>query len=133
MIKSNRLIWLPLTTLIIYVAMLFTTIAHASAIDNVRVWPSPERTRVVFDVAAEPTFTYFTLYQTGPKRIVIDFQNTKNNADLSDVKTESLLLERVRTSTAPDSHSVRIVLEVTAAIEPTIFKLGPSGPYGHRL
>lgn len=119
--------------LLLLVVLLLSTAAYASTIDNVRVWPSPERTRIVFDVADEPSYTYFTLYQNGPQRIVIDFKNTSINTDLTAVQTESLLLNKVRTSTPTDNNSVRIVLDVTAAIEPTIFKLAPAGPYGHRL
>ncbi|HLV48247.1 MAG TPA: N-acetylmuramoyl-L-alanine amidase [Aliidiomarina sp.] len=131
MMKFKHRICFILTTAL--ALMLASAAASASTIDNVRVWPSPERTRIVFDVAAEPHYTYFTLYQNGPKRIVIDFQNTKNNVDLSAVDTDSLLLDRVRTSTPADNSSARIVLDVTAAVDPTIFKLAPSGPYGHRL
>lgn len=106
---------------------------QANEIENVRVWPSPERTRVVFDMQAEPHFTYFTLYKDGPKRLVIDFQQTQSKVDFNQVSSESLLLERIRLSTPPQNTTVRIVFEVTAAIEPTLFKLAPSGPYGHRL
>ncbi|MED5521165.1 MAG: N-acetylmuramoyl-L-alanine amidase, partial [Pseudomonadota bacterium] len=29
-------------------------------IDGVRIWPSPDNTRVVFDMKSAPEFTYFT-------------------------------------------------------------------------
>lgn len=122
-----------LSCLLLAVLMFTAASAHASAIDSVRVWPTPEQTRIVFDVAAEPSYTYFTLYENGPKRIVIDFKNSKNNADLKAVEIESLLLNRIRLSTPPNASTVRIVLEVNDAVDPKIYKLPPTGPYGHRL
>lgn len=106
---------------------------YANSIDNVRVWPSPDRTRVVFDLSAEANHSYFTLYDGGPNRIVIDFHGFKNNVDLSSVTTDSLLLERLRPSTPPSANVTRIVLDVNAQPEPNIFKLGPINEYGHRL
>lgn len=129
MIKLNQ----QIGYLLLAVLMLTAASAHASAIDNVRVWPTPEQTRIVFDVADEPTYSYFTLYENGPKRIVIDFKNSNNKADLKAVETKSLLLNRIRLSTPPDTNTVRIVLELNDAIEPNIYKLPPTGPYGHRL
>ena len=46
-------------------------------IDGVRIWPSPDNTRVVFDMKAEPEFSYFTL--KNPLRLVIDLKNTSNS------------------------------------------------------
>ena len=42
----------------------------AATIDNIRIWPAPDNTRLVFDVSAAVTFEKITL--TNPDRLVID-------------------------------------------------------------
>src|SRR5687768_17068751 len=55
-----------------------STAAQAAALKDVRVWGSPDSTRVVLDLSEPATYTLFTL--SGPERIVIDFDAI--NADL---------------------------------------------------
>ncbi|MCC5855174.1 MAG: N-acetylmuramoyl-L-alanine amidase [Idiomarina sp.] len=120
--------------LIICVAIAMSPIAAwATSIENVRVWPSPESTRIVFDLSASPEYNYFTIFDGGPPRIVIDFHQSSNQVDLASVTSESLLLERLRPSTPPRDGTVRVVLDLSRAVEPTIFTLGPNDRYGHRL
>jgi|SRR5690554_221283 len=135
MIKIKPLVTLKCFTIfcLALVATAAAAAASASTIDEVRVWPSPDNTRVVFDVSNETKFTYFTLYESGPKRIVIDFQNTRNTVDLSTVEADTLLLTKVRPSTPKEEGGYRVVLEVTESVSPKIFPLAPNGPYGHRV
>lgn len=133
MIKTKSFVALKYLIVISIALLATTTAAWASTIDKVRVWPSPDNTRVVFDVSEETKFTYFTLYEGGPKRIVIDFQNTRNTVDLSTVEADTLLLTKVRPSSPKEQGSYRVVLEVTERVSPEIFALAPNGPYGHRV
>ncbi|RUO23418.1 N-acetylmuramoyl-L-alanine amidase [Aliidiomarina iranensis] len=114
-------------------ALLWSSVSVAQNIENVRVWPSAEKTRVVFDLSAEPTYTYFTLFDNQPYRIVIDFQNTANQVDLSAIEIASDVVTVIRTSGSPRAGTSRIVLEINSATAPEIFPLGPSGNSGHRL
>jgi len=57
-----------------------TSNASANVLEGVRVWPSPDETRVVIDVQSEVSFTYFTL--TSPERLVIDLKNTSSKSKL---------------------------------------------------
>ena len=116
------------------IAMLWSfTAAAGETIDSVRVWPAPDKTRVVFDLGAAPAHSYFTLYDSKPYRLVIDFRNTQNQVNLDAVDFDSLMVERIRTSTPPQESTTRIVLELSRQVTPTIFALAPNERYGHRL
>lgn len=106
---------------------------HANQIDNIRIWPAPDNTRVVFDLSATPNYSYFTLYDTKPYRLVIDFNNTKLATDLAKITNESLLIHKIRTSTPKSSSSTRIVLELSDKIQATVFPLAANDRYGERL
>lgn len=111
-----------------------SAIASASeALDSVRVWPAPDKTRVVFDLAAAPSHSFFTLYDGEPLRLVIDFNNTRNRANLDALDFESLMVKRIRTSSPPNNSTTRIVLELSERVEPVVFALPPNERYGHRL
>lgn len=109
------------------------TSAFAQSIEQVRVAPSAEKTRVVFDLSAEPTYSYFTIYDNLPYRLVIDFQQTSLQANLAAVDIRSDVVRVIRTSGAPRTGTSRIVLELASAAEVEVFPLGPSGNAGHRL
>lgn len=106
---------------------------HANQIDNIRIWPAPDNTRVVFDLSATPNYSYFTLYDTKPYRLVIDFNNTKLATDLAKITNESLLIHKIRTSTPKNSSSTRIVLELSDKIQATVFPLAANDRYDERL
>ena len=48
-------------------SLLFSSLAAANSLKGLRVWPSPEETRVVIDLKSEADFSYFTL--TSPNRL----------------------------------------------------------------
>ncbi len=112
---------------------LMGSVAHANTIKNVRVWPAPDNTRVVFDLSQSPDYSYFTLYDAKPYRLVIDFNDTKRGIDLSQVDPASLLIHKIRTSTPKSKNSTRIVLELSDKIEVNVFTLPANDRYGERL
>ena len=103
----------------------------ANQIKSVRVWPAPENTRVVFDLAETPEFTYFTL--KGPNRLVIDFKDSKNAINFAKVTQKDPRVKRIRTSKAKHKNGTRLVLELVGQYKTSIFPLSPAGQYGHRL
>lgn len=112
--------------------VLFSSLGFAkNVIEDLRIWPSPNSTRLVFDLAASPEFTYFTL--ANPHRLVIDIENTPSNFDLSKIDNDSRLVKKVRYSTAKNAQSVRVVIELNKQLEKNIFALPPTEPYGNRL
>ncbi len=102
-----------------------------NSIDGIRVWPAPENTRIVFDLKNKPDFKYFSLAK--PNRLVIDFDNTKNNADLKTLASNDPRIKLFRTSTAKSKSSTRLVLELAHSYQLSVFPLAPAGQYGNRL
>ena len=118
--------------LISFILMAFSTASFAkNTIEGLRIWPSPNTTRLVFDLENTPNFTYFTL--KNPQRLVIDIENTPRNFDFSKVTNDSQLVKKVRYSTAKNPQSVRVVIELSKKLENNIFALPPTAPYGDRL
>ena len=116
--------------------LIFGAIFSAQAIDlhGIRVWPSPDKTRVVFDLSDGVKYSYFTL--TNPDRLVLDLRVTSlKNTNLPIDITNSPVLSKIRTSTAPEETTLRLVLENKYRVAPYIFLLAPTpdGHYGHRL
>ncbi|EKP0306472.1 N-acetylmuramoyl-L-alanine amidase [Aeromonas veronii] len=103
----------------------------ANQLKSVRIWPSPDNTRVVLDMSSAPNFNYFTL--TGPDRLVIDLKGASNAANLARIENNSELVRKVRQSTPQEKGGLRLVLDLSSAIKPVVFPLAPAGPYGHRL
>lgn len=118
--------------LLVVLLVLMPSDAFASKkIKNVRVWPSPDSTRVVLDLSNPVKYSYFSL--KGPDRLVIDLQGASISADLKNLAKDSKLLKTIRTSKAKKKGDSRLVLELTKSIDPLIFALKPTGPYGDRL
>lgn len=122
----------PLVFLFALFAINFTVFGYAANdIKSVRVWPAADNTRVVFDLSNKPEYSYFTL--SNPERVVIDFKNSKKSLNLSNVAKNDKRIKKIRTSTAKQKSSVRLVLELNSKYKPAVFALAPSGGYGNRL
>jgi len=103
----------------------------ANQLKSVRVWPSPDNTRVVLDMSSAPNYNYFTL--TGPDRLVIDLKGANNVANLARIGNNSELVRKIRESSPLEKGGLRLVLDLSSTIKPVVFPLAPAGPYGHRL
>lgn len=100
-------------------------------IEGLRVWPSPNTTRLVFDLSDTPKYTYFSLSK--PERLVLDIDNTAKKFDFSTVINDSKLVKKVRYSKAKNAQSIRVVIELSKKLDKSIFALPPTKPYGDRL
>ncbi|MBW3778340.1 LysM peptidoglycan-binding domain-containing protein [Aeromonas veronii] len=103
----------------------------ANQLKSIRIWPSPDNTRVVLDMSSAPNYNYFTL--TGPDRLVIDLKGASNAANLARIENNSELVRKIRQSTPLEKGGLRLVMDLSSAIKPVVFPLAPAGPYGHRL
>lgn len=113
--------------LALFLCLINTTQAFAkNKIEGVRVWPSPDSTRVVFDMVDKPDFSYFML--SNPLRLVVDLQQTEKAKYLPKVPNKHRLLSKLRYSTPKKKNSTRIVFELDRAVKPVIFALAPTGP-----
>lgn len=108
-------------------------VVFANALEGVRVWPSPDETRVVIDLKSEADFSYFSLSE--PHRIVIDLKRTSIKSQLPLSVSKSPVLEKIRKSSPPEKSTARLVFELKQSVTPSVFKLSPTpgGQYGHRL
>ncbi|GLT16338.1 N-acetylmuramoyl-L-alanine amidase [Vibrio zhanjiangensis] len=105
----------------------------ANALQGIRVWPSPDETRVVIDLASEAQYSYFSL--SSPQRLVVDLEQTTLNTKLPMSVSDSPVLKNIRRSTPPKKGTYRLVFELKRRVDPQLFKLAPTpgGQYGHRL
>lgn len=128
MLNLNRFVlfcrWMLLT---------LATPVSANVLEGVRVWPSPDETRVVLDVKSKVDFSYFTL--SSPERLVVDLKQSTSRAKLPLNVTESGIVSKIRASTPPEKSTFRLVFELKQNTTPTLFTLAPTpgGQYGHRL
>ncbi len=100
-------------------------------IDGLRVRPSPERTRVVFDLGQPTVHKVFTL--ENPDRVVIDLRQAELAVDVSKLKLVGTSISRVRTSSRNNGRDVRVVFDMNQAVQPRSFVLEPIMQYGDRL
>ncbi len=114
-------------------SILFSSLVSANSLKSLRVWPSPEETRVVIDLKSEADFSYFTL--SSPSRLVVDLKNTNLATKLPVVVKDSPVLSKIRKSSPPDKNTYRLVFELKKSSKADLFKLSPTpgGQYGHRL
>lgn len=120
-----------LVTITLMCLFLSTSLWASNKIDGVRVWPSPESTRVVLDLAHKPDFSYFML--KNPLRLVVDLKKTKKGKKLPSIPKEHRVLSKLRYSTPKFKSSTRLVFDLSRAVKPVIFALAPTGPYKNRL
>lgn len=123
-----------LLNVILLCGLLASGWAQALQLSATRLWPSPDYTRITLEAAQPISHKYFTL--KNPDRLVID---------LSGVGAGAVLDELVGQLTADDSYIsairigmnrpgvMRLVIDLKAAVKPSVFQLQPMGQYGHRL
>ncbi len=112
---------------------LMSSAAYASntKVDGVRIWPSPDSTRIVLDLSKEAKYNTFTL--KNPSRLVVDIANAKLNTSLKGAAKGKSRLKKIRTSKPPKKQDLRIVIELEDNIDHMDFALKPTGRYGDRL
>ncbi len=120
-------------TIVATFVIIIPNLAFANVVKSFRVWPSPDETRVVIDLASEADYAYFSL--TGPDRLVVDLKGTTMQAKLPVSVSDSPVLKLVRKSAPPETGTYRLVFELKKGIQANLFKLSPTpgGQYGHRL
>lgn len=108
--------------------------AWGATVEGVRVWRAPDHTRLVFDLSAPVEHKVF--YLQNPLRLVIDVANT-NVANAGMNSPERLDLARTPIaklrSAVRNVRDLRIVLDLTAEVNPRSFVLGRNEQYGDRL
>ena len=98
-------------------------------IESVRLWHSPVKTRVVFDVSADVEYKVFDLQS--PNRLVVDIVNGGLRNDLPVLESNEHVL-RMRAG-EPRKNVLRVVFDLKQVLETKVFVLPPNELYGHRL
>lgn len=97
---------------------------------SIRIWHSPLRTRLVFDLSGPVVYSVFAL--ADPQRIVIDLKDTVSSAVPPGDQALGPWLLALRSGN-PTNGVLRYVLDLTAQLDHDSFVLPPSAVYGHRL
>jgi N-acetylmuramoyl-L-alanine amidase len=108
----------------------FALLAQAANIHDIRVWPEPENTRIVFDLSGPVDYNVFQL--NNPPRVVVDIKNSRVTDNTSVLEWNNTPVKKIRYA-ARDGNDVRIVFDLNNSVAPNSFTLEPNGPYGHRL
>lgn len=118
----------------VFVAMLLAMTlfsqSFAAQINDVRVWPEPDNTRIVFDLSGPVHYEVLELQH--PERIVLDIKSSQITADVNALSWEDTPVTQIRTGVR-DGHDVRIVLDLKSQATPQVMTLNPNDTYGHRL
>ena len=116
---------------VLLVAFAYGGVAFAAPADihNLRMWPAPDHTRLVFDTSAPVQYEVLTLAE--PARLVIDIRNARLPKSFAPPATDGAVVGGVRTASHGDD--VRVVIDLKTEIVPRTFTLAPYQQYGHRL
>ncbi len=102
--------------------------AQANIIKGVRVWPSPDTTQVVFDLAAKPKFELIVRSSTNLSIVLDEIDVTTLGAITGElVLVQSIKIKRL------SGQKAEVMVALSAAANPKLFHLAPSERYGHRL
>lgn len=99
-------------------------------VNKLRLWHSPDKTRVVFDVSADISHKVFRL--SAPDRVVIDIENIDLNVALPELDAANQHVQTIR-SGQPKPDVLRFVMELKRPLQETSFVLTPNELYGYRL
>jgi N-acetylmuramoyl-L-alanine amidase len=104
--------------------------AAPAALQEVRLWASPDSTRVVLDLSAPVSHTLFTL--SNPERVVVDFEEIDADAKSLRLPEGAGAVKAVRVGER-GARGLRLVLDLNAKVLPKSFLTPPNETYGHRL
>jgi N-acetylmuramoyl-L-alanine amidase len=128
--KIAQMMKAALTCILSTCFVFYSSLIHAGQIDDIRMWSSPDGTRLVFDISAPLEHQVFVL--DDPYRIVVDFKNTSFTTGLPKLQFSDSHLLGIR-SAKRNQHDLRVVLDAKKPLKPKSFLLKPMGDYGYRL
>ena len=106
------------------------SLAQAGEVENVRVWASPDKTRVVLDLDQPVEYRLFTL--EGPDRLVVDIDQAQMQINPELNPEHSGVVNNIRHGIR-DGEDLRVVLDLASNARAKSFLLPPTAHYGHRL
>lgn len=118
------------TVLLTLAVLLESATALAASISNVRIWPTQDYTRLVFDLSSSVQHSVFALDK--PDRLVIDLADTTLETSLTKMELEGSPIKKIRSGNR-SNNQLRVVLDLATPLDSRSFTLRPNGQYGHRL
>jgi N-acetylmuramoyl-L-alanine amidase len=108
--------------------------AQALELSAVRLWPSPDYTRITLEARQPVSYKYFTL--SNPERLVIDLEGveagTLLDAMMKQLSADDPFIGSIRVAMNRPGV-MRLVLDLKTPVKPSVFQLQPLEQYGHRL
>lgn len=104
--------------------------ASIAQINGVRMWASPESTRLVIDLSKSAGHRLSSL--SNPERVVIDIDKAKLKGPVTGLNYDLGAISDIR-SANKKQNKVRLVLDLKHKIHPKSFLLKPNAKYGYRL
>lgn len=108
---------------------LLASISQANEVEGIRLWASPESTRVVLDLDRPTAHNVFSL--ENPNRLVIDLDDSRVSPSASFAEARGLV-SNLRTGTR-SGGVLRVVLDLNQPSHANSFVLKPNSIYGYRL
>jgi len=105
-------------------------VASVAQVKGVRMWSSPESTRLVIDLDKEVEHRLSSL--SNPERVVIDIDKSKLTQPISDLNFKQGAIRDIR-SANKKHNKLRLVLDLKHKVHPKSFLLKPNSRYGYRL
>jgi len=118
------------TWILAILGLLATFSAGAVEVHDVRLWRAPDHTRIVFDLTGPSEHKLIVL--DNPSRIVLDMEDTRLKSNLSDLQLGNTPVKRIR-SGVREGDDLRVVLEISAEVNPRSFALKANEQRGDRL
>jgi N-acetylmuramoyl-L-alanine amidase len=128
----RSLLWANTSVLMAASLLAISSRAAAAPADlhEIRLWASPDSTRVVLDLSAPVGYSVFTL--ADPERVVIDLEQA--GADTTRMPAPGVVGVVSGVRVAPrENGGLRVVLDLTTRVEPKSFLTPPNETYSHRL
>lgn len=108
--------------------------SHAAGVKAVRIWPSPDYSRVALEFDGEVTYKFFTL--AAPSRLVLDMEGVAAEAMaealVDKIAPQDQYIAAIRAGRNRPGVT-RVVVELKSEIRPQVFSLKPMGDYGFRV
>ena len=127
--KTQRLRLLPLLLLALMLGASAWVSASAN-IHDVRMWRSPDNTRIVFDLDQAIEHKVFVL--KNPDRVVIDIPRASIKADVGTMEWQGTPVQNLRTG-IHNKDTLRVVLDLSKSVQPKSFFLKKTAGFNHRL
>ena len=102
----------------------------ANSVNGIRIWDSPDGSRIVFDLKHKATFDAFRLDK--PQRVVVDLNQAKLKGKIPYIKRNHGLIKNIRSSERKNKAR-RFVIDLKEKLKYRVYTLAPNKKYGHRL